>query len=270
MTKASCDSPTIYEMVQNYMDYTDDTCMNIFTINQKDRITAVMNNSPRRMELKTSTADMAIPLFANDAELKGEKSCSQTSCGTVAPVNVQFLLYNRGTSPLTSAVITYSVDNGAMQTVNWSGNLAQDKYAIVTISTGASSGTVAAQIASVNGTSDQRAGNNVSYVFIGNSVPVASSNFTFELQGDPYGTETTWTLANSAGAVLYSGGPYADMYPNLPALLTYNWGLPQNDCYTLTVNDSYGDGIYDLDGSYRIKNSAGVVVVAGNDFTYQQ
>lgn len=269
-TIASCNNPSIYEMVQNYMDYTNDTCMNIFTINQKDRITAVMNNSPRRMELKTSTADMAIPLFANDAELKGEKSCSQSSCGTVAPVTVQFLLYNRGTSALTSAVITYTVDNGAVQTINWSGNLAQNKYAMVSISTGASSGTVAAQITSVNGTSDQRPGNNASYVFIGNSVPVASTNFTFELQGDPYGSETTWTLTNSAGATLYSGGPYADADPNMPALLTFNWVLPQNDCYTFTINDVYGDGIYDLDGSYRIKNSAGVVVVAGNDFTDQQ
>ncbi|MEI7487479.1 MAG: hypothetical protein WCJ72_08740 [Chryseobacterium sp.] len=47
-----------------------------------------MNNSPRRMELKTSTADMAIPLFANDAELKGEKSCSQTSCGSLFFINI--------------------------------------------------------------------------------------------------------------------------------------------------------------------------------------
>ncbi|MBP6759196.1 MAG: zinc metalloprotease, partial [Flavobacterium sp.] len=42
------------EMVENYMDYTDDACMNIFTQNQKDRILTVMNNSPRRKELKTS------------------------------------------------------------------------------------------------------------------------------------------------------------------------------------------------------------------------
>jgi hypothetical protein len=43
------------DMVENYMDYSDDACMNIFTINQKSRIVAVMNNSIRRKELKTST-----------------------------------------------------------------------------------------------------------------------------------------------------------------------------------------------------------------------
>lgn len=39
------------DLTDNYMDYTDDVCMNNFTQNQKDRIMAVMHNSPRRMEL---------------------------------------------------------------------------------------------------------------------------------------------------------------------------------------------------------------------------
>ena len=43
------------DMVRNYMDYTDDSCMNIFTQNQKDRMLAVLMNSPRRDDLLTST-----------------------------------------------------------------------------------------------------------------------------------------------------------------------------------------------------------------------
>ncbi len=43
------------DQVENYMDYTDDSCMNIFTQNQKDRILTVMANSPRRVNLATST-----------------------------------------------------------------------------------------------------------------------------------------------------------------------------------------------------------------------
>lgn len=42
------------DMVENYMDYTDDDCMNIFTEDQKYRMLAVMQNSPRRKELVTS------------------------------------------------------------------------------------------------------------------------------------------------------------------------------------------------------------------------
>jgi PKD repeat protein len=49
--RVSCGS---VDMVQNYMDYTDDGCMNIFTQGQKTRMRAVMELSPRRGSLTTS------------------------------------------------------------------------------------------------------------------------------------------------------------------------------------------------------------------------
>lgn len=39
------------EMVENYMDYTDDGCMDIFTLDQMERMHTVLENSPRRKEL---------------------------------------------------------------------------------------------------------------------------------------------------------------------------------------------------------------------------
>ncbi|MDX2248498.1 MAG: M43 family zinc metalloprotease [Bacteroidia bacterium] len=42
-------------MIENYMDYTDDVCMNIFTQCQKTRMRTVMENSPRRGILSSST-----------------------------------------------------------------------------------------------------------------------------------------------------------------------------------------------------------------------
>ena len=47
----SCSSA---DMVENYMDYSDDLCMNIFTQDQKSRVDAVLLNSPRRSELLNS------------------------------------------------------------------------------------------------------------------------------------------------------------------------------------------------------------------------
>jgi hypothetical protein len=47
----SCGTP---DMVENYMDYTDDACMNIFTADQKARVRAVMATSPRRANLANS------------------------------------------------------------------------------------------------------------------------------------------------------------------------------------------------------------------------
>lgn len=43
------------DMVENYMDYTNDACMDIFTADQKARIRTVMANSPRRVSLPLST-----------------------------------------------------------------------------------------------------------------------------------------------------------------------------------------------------------------------
>ncbi|PWA06189.1 T9SS type A sorting domain-containing protein [Flavobacterium psychrotolerans] len=63
----TCTSKPGNDMPENYMDYSPDACMNIFTLNQKDRITAVMNNSPRRKDLKTSDACLA-PLATDKYE----------------------------------------------------------------------------------------------------------------------------------------------------------------------------------------------------------
>jgi PKD repeat protein len=41
----------VVNMVQNYMDYSEDACMNIFTVGQKNRMLAVMEVSPRRKTL---------------------------------------------------------------------------------------------------------------------------------------------------------------------------------------------------------------------------
>lgn len=50
----SCDSHYScgsLDMTENYMDYTEDGCMNTFTQDQKDRMLQVLKNSPRRKEL---------------------------------------------------------------------------------------------------------------------------------------------------------------------------------------------------------------------------
>ncbi|NRA12353.1 MAG: zinc metalloprotease, partial [Crocinitomicaceae bacterium] len=51
--QTTCDG--IQDMVENYMDYTNDACMNIFTDDQKTRIRTVFDVCPRRLGLTTST-----------------------------------------------------------------------------------------------------------------------------------------------------------------------------------------------------------------------
>jgi len=267
---ASCDNASVYEMVQNYMDYTNDTCMNIFTVNQKDRITAVMNNSPRRLELKTSTADIAIPLFANDGEVKLETNCTTTAnstCGGTAASTTKISLYNRGTSTMTSAVITYGVGTNT-QSYTWSGSLAPNRYALIDLSVPGTmpSGNMTITVTTVNGVADQRASNSsLTTYFVGSgAVPAVQGTYAFNLQRDIYGSETTWNLKNSAGTIVYSGAATTDTSA-LPAIYTQNWTLTPG-CYTFTINDSESDGIYEYGGYYNLKDSAGNIVFQGSSF----
>ncbi|WP_144281932.1 M43 family zinc metalloprotease [Chryseobacterium echinoideorum] len=68
----TCPSNPGNDMTENYMDYSNDSCMNIFTQNQKSRILAVLQNSPRRSTLTTSTV-CNDPLSVNESgTLKNE------------------------------------------------------------------------------------------------------------------------------------------------------------------------------------------------------
>lgn len=271
----SCPSNPGNDMIENYMDYTDDACMNLFTVGQAARITTVMNNSPRRSTLKTSVKDIAIPLFANDAEVKIEAYCSAGGGGGCTPAVNQhgILLYNRGTSNLTSAAISYNENGGPNTVYNWSGNLAPNAYAMVMVNAVLTTGTFNASITGANGGADARSTNNsASRSFTFTAPPAtpdhAYTTFTFTLIGDRYGTETSWTLKNSSGTTLYSGGPYTNLGANGTQTLVNNqsWNLPANGCYTLQVNDSYGDGInsgYGA-GNFNVKTNGGAITVFSN------
>jgi hypothetical protein len=272
-TVDSCPADPGNDMVQNYMDYTNDACMNIFTQNQKTRIRTVLNNSPRRSTLKTSTKDQAIPLFPNDAEIKVENMCADAlKCGSD---KLKLAIINRGTSPLTSATISYSINGAAAQSYSWSGNLSQDKwgYISVPVSSTVTNGPVTVNIVSVNGTTDQRATNNTAtgtytQSTSGNPDYFNTTTVNFKLQRDQYGTETNWILKNSAGQIVKAGGPYNDTAN--PGLISQTWTLPL-DCYEFKLFDAYGDGMSELATSYvelKTSDNQTIFYATGDSFTF--
>lgn len=63
--------PGISTMYQNYLDYTDDECMNLFTVEQVSRMTTVLENSPRRASLLLSDGlDDPDPVTTENLTLK--------------------------------------------------------------------------------------------------------------------------------------------------------------------------------------------------------
>jgi len=94
-------------------------------------------------------------------------------------------------------------------------------------------------------------------------------NLTFTLLTDNYPAETTWNIANDAGDVVMEGGPYSGQQTTYTATECVASG-----CYTLTVNDSYGDGIQygGVVGNYELVDGDGNVlaqVVSGGNFGSQ-
>ncbi|WP_299889503.1 M43 family zinc metalloprotease [uncultured Lacinutrix sp.] len=80
-THVSCGST---DMVQNYMDYSDDSCMNLFTQGQKNRMRAVLLSGGVRSALANSNkCDTVTQPTCNDGVQNGDETgidCGGTSC----------------------------------------------------------------------------------------------------------------------------------------------------------------------------------------------
>lgn len=109
----SCPLTPGVDMIQNYMDYTDDVCMDTFTQEQKNRMIAVMINSPRRASLNTSTkcnAPAPYIQFGNPTgSINEDTNCSFTD--VVVPVGIV-------KAPSANAVVTFNIAGGGTATQN--------------------------------------------------------------------------------------------------------------------------------------------------------
>ena len=94
------------------------------------------------------------------------------------------------------------------------------------------------------------------------------TEISFELILDDYGSETSWYLVSEYGEELAEGGPYQDGTSG--ELIAEDFCL-EDGCYYFEVADDYGDGIccYYGEGSFSILDSDGNTVAASSgEFGY--
>ena len=116
----ACAAGSPGSMFMNYMDYVDDACMNMFSKGQVTRAQNILQTL--RPTILTSDGATALVIQSLDASVfKIESPLANTCDPNVQP---KVVLKNRGSQPLTSATLTYTIDNGPAQTLAWKGNLA--------------------------------------------------------------------------------------------------------------------------------------------------
>jgi hypothetical protein len=207
------------------------------------------------------------PTIQNDITLGTIQNVPANLCApqTVTP---SMTVINTGAAAVTSFEISVSFNGGPATNITWSGNL--PSFNSVNLSLGeftlsGGNNTIVATVASVNGSQDQNSSGNVA---MASSLVMPDAQFvivTFNF--DQFPQETSWEIADPAGNVIYSGGPYAAG----TTVFNQSYCLSANTCYTFTVFDSWGDGMCCQygEGSYTVSWN-GQVLASGSQFTNQQ
>ena|SRR5690554_2380007 len=181
------------------------------------------------------TGSRAYPSFTgitktNDASVRSIEPIEPTCDGNIAPViNIK----NEGQETLTNLAITYEI-NGESQIYNWTGNLPalnnEDVELPAVSTTLQSTNTISVSIPS-----DEDNSNNSQTLDFDKAVE-GTGSLTLEIRTDTWGYEFSWKLLNSAGQTVHTGNGY----PN-GSTTNVDIDVPA-DCYTLVLNDSWGDG----------------------------
>jgi len=112
----SCDSDDMY---QNYLDYSFDRCMNIFTFDQTQRMRTVVENSPRRKSLLSSPGLIPPDNDQNFIVVREVISPANISCDNT--FHPEIAVQNNGLNDITSYTITLTFE-GSIFNIAYTGD----------------------------------------------------------------------------------------------------------------------------------------------------
>ncbi len=246
----SCTGTTSQDVVHNYMDYSNQTCANMYFQGQADRMIAQI--SYWRSSLASSTTctidsqnDLAITQIVNDQDYQ----CSSSYTPIVS-------VYNLGSNDISSITFDYSYDGGTLNSFTWNNLLSSGDS--IQISLPMQALTYAPHSFEVTATpdiiDDVPANNSISISF----ETLNKDPYSLEVVLDNYGSENSWEVLDANLEVLAFGGPYSDGQTGL----TINESVCFPDgCNQFVFYESYGDGMGS--GSYVFNDDNGVEVASG-------
>ncbi len=193
----------------------------------------------------------------------------ETNCGdTIITPSVS--LTNFGLNNITVAQMTWQINDGDLQTINFNGTLTQNQtqtFILDPIDLTEGSYTFNASLISVNGVIDQNTQNNdaaTSFDIGGNEY--VTQQVTLELLTDNWAEETSWEFREIGGAVIDTGN-YNQSDDNTTFIETFE--VAPDNCYEFEIFDSYGDGICCEfgEGFYSLTTDSGDVIGGGGEFS---
>jgi len=145
-------------------------------------------------------------------------------------------IQNNGNNNLTSVDFEYSINGGDVASYTWSGDLESFEETLVQLPgvpyTIQGTNTINVSVAN----DDDNTNNDASSSF--GQTDLTSTNYiTLLLNTDDYGNETTWTIRDSSGTIVESGGPY-----NNNTTINESFVLQTGGCHEFRIMDAGGNG----------------------------
>jgi hypothetical protein len=249
-----------YVIIQSYW-----VLANVYTISELSVVGFVQNPTTKEVHQSANLSLQAMTaLHSNDVELTSFTNMIDKYCET--SFQPKFKIRNNGNSSLTSMDIKYQVNDGEIQNYSWNGNLpflGKTEIELPGVDFDLlSQNQLRVYVDQINNVPDEYHKNDT---LTHNFIPAiqASRNVQVKIRTDNAPEEVTWDIKNSAGEVVFSGGPYTETN----TVFTHESVLPSDDCYEFKVYDSGGNGLCCGNGTgfYSLK-SGSVTIAQGTQF----
>jgi hypothetical protein len=186
-------------MYQNYMDYSYDRCLVMFTPGQVARMETALNLY--RSSLLQSNGCLPVVRKAYDVQALTIVSPSQRLCapGFVPAVVIR----NRGSQTLTSVTLHTQIDNGPVTVTTWTGNLTSTASTTVTLpglTTATGTHVLTIYTTNPNGVADEEKINDTIRLQFQYYLPVTTVQESFEQSGFP---PVGWDIVNPDGSITW-------------------------------------------------------------------